>query len=239
MSVFADRASAGRSLGAALTSYRGREDVLVLGLPRGGVPVASEVASALLAPLDVLVVRKLSAPGQPELALGALAPDGVMVLNEGTANLWGSSAAFQAELARERAELRRREALYRNERLPLDVAGRTTILVDDGAATGATMVAAIRAMRRRGAGRIVAAVPVASADALGLLHREADQVECLIAPASFESVGDWYRDFEQTSDTEVAVLLARTHNTGYWKHPTDAHAPVAGERHEERHRSAR
>jgi predicted phosphoribosyltransferase len=239
MNVFADRAAAGHALGAALSGYRAREDVLVLGLPRGGVPVASEVASALLAPLDVLVVRKLCAPGEPQFALGALAPDGVMVLNDGTANLWGGSAAFQAELARERAELRRREALYRNERLPLDVAGRTTILVDDGAATGATMIAAIRAMRRRGAGRIVAAVPVASAEALELLRREADQVECLIAPASFESVGDWYRDFEQTSDTEVAVLLARAHNTGYWKHSVDAHAPVAGERREERHRSAR
>lgn len=214
MSAFTDRAAAGRSLGAALSSYGERQDVLVIGLPRGGVPVASEVAGALHAPLDVLVVRKLSAPGQPEFAIGALASGGVMVLNEGTASLWAGSAAFKAELARERAELERREALYRNARLPLAVAGRTVILVDDGAATGATMSAALRAVRRRGATHIVAAIPVASVAAMQLLQRAADEVICLLAPASFQSVGEWYGDFDQPSDTELAVLLARAHGAG-------------------------
>jgi putative phosphoribosyl transferase len=214
MSAFTDRASAGRSLGAALSCYRARHDVVVIGLTRGGVPVASEIASTLLAPLDVLVVRKLGAPGQPEFAIGALASGDVMVLNEAIASFHAGSAAFKAEIARERAELERREALYRNERLACEVAGRTVILVDDGAATGATMSAAIRAIRKRGAKRIVAAIPVASADAIELLRREADEVACLLTPSSFQCVGEWYRDFDQISDTEVAVLLARAHGSG-------------------------
>ena len=211
MSHFYDRAAAGRSLGALLAAYRGRDDVLVLGLPRGGVPVAAEVADTLQAPLDVMIVRKLGAPGQPELALGALATGGVIVINENLMSSFEDSPAVAVAgvIARERAELKRREALYRNDRLPLEVRGRTIILVDDGAATGASMDAAVRATRKLGAKRIVVALPVASADALFMLRAEADEVACILTPAIFQSVGEWYERFEQTSDTEVSTLLAR------------------------------
>lgn len=211
MSHFYDRAAAGRSLGALLAAYRGRDDVLVLGLPRGGVPVAAEVADTLQAPLDVLMVRKLGAPGQPELALGALASGGVIVINENVMSSFADSpaVAIAGVIARERAELKRREALYRNDRLPLQVRGRTIILVDDGAATGASMDAAVRATKKLGARRIVVALPVASADALFMLRAAADEVACILTPAVFQSVGEWYERFEQTSDTEVSTLLAR------------------------------
>jgi putative phosphoribosyl transferase len=211
MTHFYDRAAAGRSLGTLLAGYRGREDVLVLGLPRGGVPVAAEVARTLRAPLDVMIVRKLGAPGQPELAVGALASGGVIVINENlvSSSQDSSTLAVAAVIARERAELKRREALYRNDRLPLEVSGRTIILVDDGAATGASMGAAIRATRKLGAKRIVVALPVASADALFMLRTEADQIACILTPAVFRSVGEWYQHFDQTSDTEVSTLLAR------------------------------
>ena len=211
MKHFYDRADAGRALGALLAAYRGCEDVLVLGLPRGGVPVAAQVANTLQAPLDVMSVRKLGAPGQPELALGAMASGGVIVINE---NLLSSfedlpAAAVAAVIARERAELKRREALYRNDRLPLEVRGRTIILVDDGAATGASMHAAVRATKQLGAKRIVVALPVTSAEALRTLRAAADEVACILTPAVFQSVGEWYQRFEQTSDTEVSTLLAR------------------------------
>jgi putative phosphoribosyl transferase len=211
MTRFYDRAAAGRSLGALLAAYRGRNDVLVLGLPRGGVPVAAEVADTLQAPLDVLIVRKLGAPGQPELALGALASGGVIVINENVMSSFEDSpaVALAGVIARERAELKRREALYRNDRLPLEVRGRTIILVDDGAATGASMDAAVRATKKLGARRIVAALPVASAHALRTLRAEADEVACILTPDAFQSVGEWYERFEQTSDTEVSTLLTR------------------------------
>lgn len=210
MKHFYDRAAAGRALGALLGAYRGREDVLVLGLPRGGVPVAAEVADTLQAPLDAMIVRKLGAPGQPELALGAMASGGVIVINENVLSSFESSpAAVAAVFARERAELKRREALYRNDRLPLEVRGRTIILVDDGAATGASMDAAVRATKKLAAKRIIVALPVASADALQTLRAEADEVACILTPAVFQSVGEWYQRFEQTSDTEVSALLAR------------------------------
>jgi putative phosphoribosyl transferase len=211
MTRFYDRAAAGRSLGALLAAYRGRDDVLVLGLPRGGVPVAAEVADTLQAPLDVLIVRKLGAPGQPELALGALASGGVIVINENVMSSFEDSpaVALAGAIARERAELKRREALYRNDRLPLEVRGRTIILVDDGAATGASMDAAVRATKKLGARRIVAALPVASAHALRTLRAEADEVACILTPDAFQSVGEWYERFEQTSDTEVSTLLTR------------------------------
>jgi putative phosphoribosyl transferase len=211
MTRFYDRAAAGRSLGALLAAYRGRDDVLVLGLPRGGVPVAAEVADTLQAPLDVLIVRKLGAPGQPELALGALASGGVIVINENVMSSFEDSpaVALAGVIARERAELKRREALYRNDRLPLEVRGRTIILVDDGAATGASMDAAVRATKKLGARRIVAALPVASAHALRTLRAEADEVACILTPDAFQSVGEWYERFEQTSDTEVSTLLTR------------------------------
>ena len=211
MTHFYDRAAAGRALAALLATYRGREDVLVLGLPRGGVPVAAEVADTLQAPLDVMIVRKLGAPEQPELALGAIASGGVLVINENVLASFedSSAAAVAAVIARERAELERREALYRNDRRPLEVRGRTIILVDDGAATGASMEAAVRATQKLGASRIVVALPVASAEALRTLRAAADEVACILTPAAFRSVGEWYQRFEQTSDTEVSTLLAR------------------------------
>lgn len=209
MNGFTDRAEAGRALAALLIAYAHREDVVVLGLPRGGVPVAYEVAAALHAPLDVIVVRKLGAPGQPEFAVGAIASGGVSILNEDEAALVADSPYLRAEIAREHKELMRREALYRNERLPLSLKDRTVILVDDGAATGATMRAAVRAARKLAAHRIIVAVPVAPAQSLEALRAEADEVVCIVAPAFFRSVGEWYREFEQTSDTEVSMLLAR------------------------------
>jgi putative phosphoribosyl transferase len=196
-------------LAAALLAYRDREDVLVLGLARGGVPVAAEIAEALNAPLDVMLVRKLAAPGQPELAIGAIAAGGVIVVNESILSAAADAAELQTEILRQRAELARRDDLYRNGRLPLEIAGRIVILVDDGAATGATMLAAIRAARKHDARRIVAAVPVASSDALRALRAEADEVSCLLAPTLFRSVGDWYQCFEQTTDAEVSTLLSR------------------------------
>ncbi len=209
MNGFTDRAEAGRALAALLVGYRNREDVVVLGLPRGGVPVAYEVAIALHVPLDVIVVRKLGAPGQPEFAVGAIASGGISVLNEDEAELFDDSPQLWAQIAHENKELRRREALYRNDRLPLSLKGRTVILVDDGAATGATMRAAVRAARRLAAHRVIVAVPVAPAQSVETLRSEADEVVCIITPASFRCVGEWYRDFEQTGDTEVSMLLAQ------------------------------
>lgn len=209
MSQFADRASAGFAVAAALRAYRSRDDVLVLGLPRGGVPVAAEIAADLHAPLDVLPVRKLGAPGQPELAIGALAGGGVIVINENILSATANASEVQSEISRQRAELERRENLYRNGRLPLAVAGRTAILVDDGAATGATMLAAVRSMRKRGAKRVIVALPVASAEAVRALREEADELHCLLTPPLFSSVGQWYERFEQTTDAEVIAILSR------------------------------
>lgn len=210
MNQFNDRAAAGRVLASLLSAYRDRDEAIVLGLPRGGVPVAFEVANALHLPLDVIVVRKLRAPGQPELAIGAIASGGIHVLNSGVARLLGDSAQLRAELQHQSAELHHRESLYRNGRLPLSIKRRTVILVDDGSATGASMRAAIRAARQLGAARVVAAVPVASSEALELMREEADEVVCALEPESLMSVGEWYRDFEQTHDAEVAALLAQS-----------------------------
>jgi putative phosphoribosyl transferase len=204
----ADRASAGRELADALSAYRDRDDVLVLGLPRGGVVVAAEVAQALRAPLDAILVRKLGAPGQRELAIGAIAAGGVIVVNENILSATADAAEVQAEIQRQRAELNLRESLYRNGRLPLPIAGRTVILVDDGAATGATMLAAVRAVRKQQAKRIVVALPVASSDARRALSAEADEVTCLLQPSILRSVGEWYLNFDQTPDAEVCTLLS-------------------------------
>jgi putative phosphoribosyl transferase len=180
----------------------------VLGLPRGGVPVAAEVARALGAELDVLVVRKLGLPWQPELAMGAIASGGAQVLNQEVLQLAAvDDAAFQAVLAREREELARRERLFRGQRPPVDVAGRTVIVVDDGVATGATLRAGLAAMRMLKPARLVAAVPVAPPDTLALLADEADEVVCLSSPVDFLAVGTAYRDFDQTGDAEVRALL--------------------------------
>jgi predicted phosphoribosyltransferase len=212
--LFRDRRAAGRRLAAALGRYAGRPDVVVLALPRGGVPVAYEVARALGAPLDVFVVRKLGVPGQEELAMGALATPGVRVLNEPVVRGLGIPPHVIDAVARqEEAELARRERLYRGDRPPLDVRGHTVILVDDGLATGATMHAAVRALRQRQPARIVVAVPTAAAEACEALETEADDVVCAVTPEPFYSVGLWYDDFEQTTDDEVRALLDESRQT--------------------------
>jgi predicted phosphoribosyltransferase len=208
--TFTDRRQAGRLLAAELGHYRGDAGVLVLALPRGGVPVAHEVALALDAPLDVLVVRKLGAPGHRELAVGAIASGGARVLNEDVVRwLRLDDATLDRIAADERQELARREALYRGDEPPLSATGRTVILVDDGVATGATMLVALEALRQLGAGRLVVAVPVGAPDSLARLDRAADEVVCLSRPSHLVSVGQWYDDFSQTTDAEVRALLTR------------------------------
>lgn len=206
--IYTDRAEAGRALGAAVRARVTDRESIVLALPRGGVPVAVEVAAALEAPLDVLVVRKVGAPFQRELALGAVARDGVTVRNEDVlAQLPHAAAEFESLAAVERIEVARRERLFRSGRPPLALEGRTAVLVDDGVATGATARAAIAAARALGAARVVFAVPVASREALAQLRDAADDVVCLQAPAWFSAVGAWYADFTQVEDDDVRALL--------------------------------
>jgi predicted phosphoribosyltransferase len=205
---FHDRAEAGRRLARALSSYAGCRDLIVLGLPRGGVPVAFEVARALRAPLDVFVVRKLGVPGQEELAMGAIASGGVRVINEGLVSaLRIPPAAVEAVTAAERRELDRRERLYRSGRPPSDVRGRTVILVDDGLATGATMQAAVRALRRQQPAAVVVAAPVAAPTTCAALAAVADDCVCVLQPPDLRGVGLWYEDFSQTADDDVRALL--------------------------------
>lgn len=205
---FADRAEAGRELAAALSDYAGRDDVLVLALPRGGVPVAFEIAQELGVPLDVFVVRKLGLPVQPELAMGAIASGGIRVLNDEVVHGAGVSAETIEEVsARERQELDRREQLYRGERPPPAIAGKTVVLVDDGLATGSTMRAAIAALREQRPRRIVVAVPLAPPQTCEELRAEADEVVCLHTPEPFLAIGIWYEHFPQTSDGEIRHLL--------------------------------
>ncbi|MGE0030606.1 MAG: phosphoribosyltransferase [Steroidobacteraceae bacterium] len=206
--TFRDRMAAGRVLAALLDEYANRDDTIVLGLPRGGVPVAREIALALRAPLDVLVVRKLGIPWQPEFAAGAIAPGGVLVLNhEAEAEIPGLNRLLEPVVAQERRELARREASYRRGRQALDVAGRTVILVDDGIATGATIEAAAVALRAMHARSIVIAVPVAPPGAIRRLARHADRIVCPEQPADFMAVGQYYDDFPQLTDAEVVRLL--------------------------------
>jgi predicted phosphoribosyltransferase len=207
---FRDRAAAGRGLAGRLRRYAGRDDVIVLALPRGGVPVALPVAEALGAPLDVFLVRKLGVPGREELAMGAIASGGVRVINDDVVAALGiGDDVVDAVSAREARELERRECLYRDGRPAVDVAGRTVILVDDGLATGSTMRAAATALRLRRPARIVIAVPAAPPETCEELRREADEVVCAITPDPFFAVGQWYDDFRQTTDDEVRELLAR------------------------------
>jgi putative phosphoribosyl transferase len=207
---FRDRYDAGRFLAEKLTGFAGRPDLLVLALPRGGVPVGYEVARALDAPLDVFLVRKLGVPGQRELAMGAIATGGVRVLNHDLVRALAiAEPAIEAVAAEEQSELERRERAYRDGRPPPDVRGRTVILVDDGLATGSTMRAAARALRQQDAARIVVAVPVAPPDTCAEFRDEVDDVVCALMPEPFYAVGLWYQDFSQTSDDEVHDLLAR------------------------------
>ncbi len=206
--VFQDRRDAGRQLAAKLASYAGDPSVLVLGLPRGGVPVAYEVARALHAPLDVFVVRKLGVPGHRELAMGAITSGGVRVLNLDVIDgLSIPPAAVEAVATRELAELERQQRAYRGDAPPLpDLGGRTVIVVDDGLATGSTMRAAVQSLRQSGPKRIIIAIPVAARETAHSLREEADVV-CLSMPAEFHAVSNWYEDFSQTSDEEVRSLL--------------------------------
>ena len=207
--VFADRTEAGQRLARALHAYAGRADLLVLALPRGGVPVGWEVARAIGAPLDLMLVRKLGVPGQEELAMGAIASGGVQVLNADlVASLGIDPQVIAASAAREQRELARRELAYRGARPPPTIAGCCVILVDDGLATGATMRAAVAALRQRQPAHIVVAVPVAPPDTVARLRAEADEVICLETPTAFFAIGPWYREFPQLTDDEVRELLA-------------------------------
>jgi putative phosphoribosyl transferase len=208
--AFANRTEAGRLLAEKLGEYAERDDVIVLGLPRGGVPVAFEVAARLRAPLDVFIVRKLGVPGFEELAAGAIASGGVRVLNEDVMRaIPHANEVIEALSTRETAELERREQLYREERPTLQVGGRTVILVDDGLATGATMRAAVKALRQSGAAKIIVAVPVGPPDTCREIKAVADETICLSTPQFFQAVGQYYEDFSQTSDDDVRKLLSQ------------------------------
>lgn len=207
---FFNRTEAGQILAENLSNYANREDVVVLALPRGGVPVAAEVAEGLNAPLDVFVVRKLGLPGHPELAMGAIASGGVRVFNGEVVNtLQIPDEVINAVSAQELIELQRREKAYRAGLPPLDVEGKIVIVVDDGVATGSTMLAAVSALRQLNACRIVVAAPVIAASTYYELRRAADEVAAVIMPENFYAVGLWYKDFSQTGDEEVRDLLAQ------------------------------
>lgn len=207
---FFDRREGGQFLAESLTAYADREDVIVLALPRGGVPVAAEVAKRLNAPLDVFVVRKLGLPGHPELAMGAIASGGARVFNGEVVNaLRIPDEMIDAVSAEELIELQRREKAYRAGRPPLELEGKTVIVVDDGVATGSTMLAAVSALRQLNAARIVVAAPVIAASTYSEMQRAADEVAAVILPENFYAVGLWYQDFSQTTDDEVRELLGQ------------------------------
>jgi putative phosphoribosyl transferase len=212
---FADRTDAGRRLAGRLTQLAGRPRLIVLGLPRGGVPVAAEVAEALAAPLDIFVVRKLGVPGQEEFAMGAVASGGTRVLDRDTVSALGIPEAVVEQVTeRERRELRRREEAYRGDRPMPALDGANVVLVDDGVATGSSMIAAIRAIRQLRPAAIVAAAPVMSRSAYAVLAREADGCVAVMIPDSFPGVGAFYEDFSQTTDAEVLSQLQQGHRPG-------------------------
>ena len=213
--IYRDRIEAGKRLAAELAEYANRADVLVLALPRGGVPVAFEVAEALHAPLDVFLVRKLGVPGHEELAMGAIATGGVRVINEDVVRYLNiPDEVIETVAMDEQRELERRERAYRDGRAAPDVQGRTVILVDDGLATGSTMRAAAVALRQQQPARIVVAVPVASSQTCDEFRAEVDDIVCAVTPEPFRGVGQWYEDFSQTTDEEVHDLLERAAGRG-------------------------
>lgn len=208
--VYRDRIEAGKYLAAQLAHYADRDDLLVLALPRGGVPVAFEVAKALRAPLDIFLVRKLGVPGHEELAMGAIATGGVRVLNDDVVEyLRIPSSVIDSVAANELRELERRERIYRGNRPEPDVRGKTVILVDDGLATGSTMRAAVAALRQQSPARIVVAVPVSAPQTCDEYRMGVDEIVCAITPEPFYGVGQWYEDFSQTTDEEVSDLLEK------------------------------
>jgi putative phosphoribosyl transferase len=209
--IFRDRTEAGKALAGRLGHYAGREDVIVLGIPRGGVTVAFEVAQALAAPLEAFICRKLGTPGEAQLAFGAIAPGGVRVLDQKIISALGISGEdIETITSEQRKELERREQLYRGDRPVPSVKGRVAILVDDGIATGSSMLAALRALRKLDPGRIVVAVPVASQPARARLSQEADEFVCLDAPRAFYAIAQFYDNFEPVTDEEVQALLERS-----------------------------
>jgi putative phosphoribosyl transferase len=213
--LYRDRAEAGRALAEELGGYAQRPDVVVLGLPRGGVVVAFEVAKALHAPLDIFLVRKLGTPGHEELAAGAIASGGIMLLNDEV--VWSmrlSESQIESIARREQDVLERRERLYRGHSSPATVAGKLVIVVDDGLATGATMRTAVAALRKLEPAQVIVAVPLAPQDTCDRLAHEADEVVCAMTPSPFYSIGEWYEDFAQTSDDEVVELLEKARALG-------------------------
>ncbi len=213
--IFRDRREAGAALGDRLQHLRHQPNVIVLALPRGGVPVGHDVAAALDAPLDVFLVRKLGVPGHSELAMGAIASGGTRVVNQPVVDWYGLSPRVLDEVAQqEQVELERRERTYRNGRPPLQLRDRTVILVDDGLATGSTMKAAVQAVRSQSPARVVVAVPVGAPDTCRELGAMADEVVCAYAPEDFAAVGAWYEDFSPTTDEEVRDLLGRDSTPG-------------------------
>jgi len=215
--LFQDRREAGRVLATALESFRDRPDVVILALPRGGVPVAYEVAHYLDLPLDIFIVRKLGVPGHEELAMGAIASGGTVVVNRSVVDeLSISDAEIETVAKREKLEIERREREYRDGHPPMEVEGRTAILIDDGLATGASMRAAARALRPR-ARKVIVAVPVASQSTCNEFRAEVDEIICATTPQPFFAVGMFYRDFQQTSDEEVRTLLSQARGRSSWR----------------------
>lgn len=237
---FKNRTEAGKLLARQLGAYAHRADVIVLGLPRGGVPVAFAVADVLGDELDILLVRKLGMPGQEEYAMGALGSGGIRVMQPGFPGLMGVTAQqVEAVAAREQAELERRERLYRGVRAPLDLRGRTVLLVDDGIATGSSMLVAVQVARRGGAAKVVVAVPVAPPDTAARMSAEVDQFVAVATPMAFRAVSQWYHQFDQTSDQEVQDLLERAWRDQAGHGAGTTNRPHQRTRHEpdERHRT--
>lgn len=223
--MFNDRIHAGTELSTALTSYSGAPDAVVLGIPRGGVVIADVVARNLDLPLDVVVTRKIGAPGNPELAIGAVDASGHLVLDQEWASRLGVPADYIGlESAHEVAEAKRREELFRLDREPLDLAGNVAIIVDDGLATGSTAQAAVQSVRCHGVKRIILGIPVASRSSLRKLSRLVDELVCLSTPRGFQAVGQYYRDFDQTVDSEVIAIMRSNDERYRGAHPTSGHS---------------